>query len=397
MAFSYLFLIGYLLQLGIYAETVLSSCWILGQFMCWVGGYSFFLLYKPSLGTYDFLRPVLFNFFLLTVWGINLLYLNRRKKTLLSNLKLVVVKNELLFWGSLVILMTYVLSGGASTDKSIGPLASLNFSSFYFVQAFLFIHLLLSLVAGYFWGVNKYNILFLFICLVNFLGDHRGVIIVNILMYLAGIILNRQTQWRTKSLVGLTLLLLGVGSYYYLGNKRIDTNSVVPNSADDQIFFAIQRVTESSGQLVVDYAHQYQNFRYFENFERILTMPLPSFLVPNKQSNDDHREVLEERYNYVFHDDITSIPLTYLADCYGRMGTIGVILFTVIIGCFFMLLNQYLLIAPNSFKSALLVLTMVYAFRLYPASVLGTFAFFFYELVKFYILIRLLNAKFIIR
>lgn len=361
---------------------ILNSFWILGNFLSWVLFYALLIYNFSGISDLDFFRPYLFNIFLIGITFANFLCCKLKLETKV----ITVQKSNLLLALGIITLIGYVMSGGLNS-RELGSQFAKDFTSFYYIQAFLFSFYLISLTAGYYLKVNLYSLIFLAILLVNFIGGHRGEFIANGLFFIVGILLN-STHSRTIKFAMPSVLIIGICFVFLsIGNKRLNS---VESSELSPLENNLQRIIEPSGQVVIDQVTKDGSQAGFENFSRILTMPIPSFLIKDKPFNDDSNEILNRDFGYTDLGDMTSIPIPFIADSYRRFGAKGVFFFSLVIGLLFNLTSFVILKSNKAWSIPLFLITILYALKLYPQSVLGTISFFLYVMVKFYLIFQII-------
>lgn len=382
--FTFLFLSAYVKLFWNNRVSILNSIWLLGNSISWIFFYLVLRYAFSGISDSDFLRPYLFNVYVLGLILSNVFFIKKRT----VKVKLSIQKNDILFVISLLVMVLYIVSGGLNA-RDLGYEYASQFNGFYFVQAFLFFFYLVSITAGYYFGFNIYVLLFLSVLVVNYLGQHRGEFIANSLFFIVGIMLNSQRNLLLKYLmpliviVGISVVFLSIGSARLQQSDGGDISSLE---------FNLQRIIEPSGQVVLDQVYEQGKYDKFENFSRILTMPIPAFLLSGKPNNDDSNEVLNDKFGYHDLGEMTSIPIPFIADGYRRFGALGVFAFTFLIGLMFNVISLSLLQSKRAWAIPLYLILGLYALKLYPNSVLGTISFFLYVVVKFYLILSLVYS-----
>lgn len=361
------------------------TLWMLGAFISWILAYWLYRYNYGQLSDTDFLRPFLFNIFLIGLIIANILVTSKKVQ---SQKSIIIKGNSALVVFLILLLITYVYTGGINSRED-NEFAS-DFSGFYFVQAFLFLFYLGSYIAGYTFRLNIYLLIFLGIVTINLLGNHRGETLVNIIFFMAGLFFNSRLTRSKKILIYSGLILFGASAFIVIGQSRLkESNSQNQYTANQ---FAIERVLEPSGQVVIDKTYKRKTYDGFENFDRIITMPIPAFLIGGKKPNDDSNEVLVEKYGYSDLGKLSSIPIPFIADSYRRFGVLGVLFFSIIFGFVLNKISQMLLRSSKEWVIVSFFLLSIYVLKIYPLSVLGTISFFLYTLPKLIIVILVLYS-----
>ena len=383
--FSFLLLIIYFSSFAFKGRFVFNTLWVIGNAGCWVIFYFIYQYLFFSISEFDFYRAYLFNLFLLANILVNIFFSFIPHKKITFHLE----KNNVLFFLSLIVLIGYIFNGGMNPEIKLA-VNNEGYGAFYYFNAFTFLFYLVSATAGYYFGFNKFNLLFIGIVLVNFIGQHRGIFLINILFYISGLLLSKSLGNQMKFIISFTAVLFSIFSFSSIGEFRL---TGVDHNYASSYQFNIERVIEISGQQVIDQVSQRRDFDGFENFSRIFTMPVPAFLLKGKPQNDDANEVLKEKFGYWNAGETVSVPIPFIADAYRRLGSVGVFLFS----CLFAFLFNLAFFLNASFgkklASPLILLIAVYTVRLYPSSTLGTFAFFFYDFIKLFIIVVLIYYR----
>lgn len=359
--------------------------WMLGSLISWILVYWIYRYNFGSISETDYLRPYLFNVFLIGLTLSNVLMSSGESKVIYN---FQFKGNTILITAIIVLLLLYVFTGGlASRDDNQ---FAKNFSGFYFVQAFIFLFYLGSFLAGFKLKLNIYLIVFAGIIGINLLGNHRGEMIANILFFLAGLALNNQVTNMRKAQVFAGLILFSSLAFVIIGQKRLAESSSSDQYTSNQ--FALERILEPSGQIVIDKTLKRDHFDKFENFDRIITIPIPAFLLSGKKPNDDSNEVLVEKFGYSNLGETSSIPIPFIADAFRRFGIFGVFFGSLIFGLILNKISFLLLKSNREWANIAFFLIGIYVLKIYPHSVLGTISFFLYVLPKLLIVILVIYS-----
>lgn len=275
-----------------------------------------------------------------------------------------------------VILFCYVLAGGINARESFGNEIELG-GAFHFVRGifdFLYICIFVVLISNRFHG---YTLLLITLLLV-ILGGHRGLFLSFIVVYLLYLISNNKLQLKLKGLILFCITLLVLLNVTF---KRFDSDV-------DKGFILIDRLYEPTIDRVIDYSLYYDKLFWFENFDRVFTMPIPSFIFKNKPNNDDKDDVLSKYYGLHISSK-SHWPLPFLADGYRRFGLFGALLISVLLVLILIKTSKFLSKA-NYFP--IYAFVCAFSYRMFSFSVLGTISFWLYSLIKiilFYSIVEL--------
>ncbi len=404
VSYSFIFLLIFWLKMPRHFFGYMLLAWVMGNFLVWIASYVLFRFYFFSISEFDYCRGTLFNLFLIPI---NALLRSANRPTR-SRLPVFSDADEQHFSSLyqrltmlvLVILVGYILVGGLRAREEIGNYVT-ETDSFYYVRAFLPLFFVQGFMTGYL--LNQRQLIgilaFAAVMVTYFLGGHRGDLLLTLLSFLIG-------RWWVIKPTFLTYFfavftaLASFLAFEYISAVRLEPKFArsPPGEAianllqSDQFQHTLDRVLEPSGQRVIDYtmANRYEYF-YFDNFSRLITIPIPAFLV-QKGNNDDGPETLEAYYDYEL-SDFHSVPITWLADVFRRFGFWGVPIVSFLFYIIFWLLSalfQSLMAAPTPYRIIpflLLSSILIRIFRLPPASLLGACSFFLYDLPKTYLLL----------
>ena len=274
-----------------------------------------------------------------------------------------------------LILFFYVFFGGITAREELGNEIELG-GAFHFVRGifdFLYICVYVVLSSNRFQGY----ILFIITLSIMILGGHRGLFLSFIVVYLLYLMTNNKLQFRFKGFVLFSLILLALLDITF---KRFDSDV-------DKGFILNDRAYEPTIDRVIDYKINNDKLFWFENFERVFTMPIPSFILKDKPNNDDKDDVLSEYYGL----DISSKshwPLPFLVDGYRRFGLFGTLLLSFIL--------VLILIQTSKFLSKrnywpVYAFFCAFSYRMFSFSVLGTISFWLYSLFKILVIFWLVE------
>lgn len=219
------------------------------------------------------------------------------------------------------------------------------------------------------------------------IGKHKGT---NILCFTMGYYSTHNTNFRQLLRIFLGCITV-IFLFFYIGISRLEYNGNIESKFSNfptfdliQLQETLERVSESSAQRVVDatVTGEYSYF-FFENFDRLATIPLPALLI-NKKNNDDGPEVLEKYYGYELNEFV-SVPIVLLSDIFRRFGLIGIpiasVIFYYILLAIFNLIKYQIAAGRSAFILCSSFLT-IKLLSLSTFSILGTLSFFLYDLPK---------------
>lgn len=348
--------------------------WLISTYIVYV--FSTFVVFNVFKDYYDIqyntanIRLNLYACFISSLFLFNSFF----KKTNYSKIDLPNLPNFQTFkWFTLLILILYVLLGGIDARNLYGNEIDSS-SSFYWIRAFFDILYITTFVLA-FRKTNYLSIIYIiFIVVVMILGGHRAYIVMFALIIISAYSL--KGSFKFKKFI-LPMILITSSLYYITKNRFVETS--LPMG-----YLLFERIYEPTIDRVIYYDEINKRKFYFENFERIITIPIPAFLLPSKKNNDDKDEVLEKYYGFQISDK-SHWPLPGLVDSYRRFGYVGVFLFTLLMNYFlFFILKR---IKNDSYTVLLYPFIIAFSFRLFSFSVLGTIAFFLYNLVKMYLIL----------
>jgi hypothetical protein len=188
---------------------------------------------------------------------------------------------------------------------------------------------------------------------------------------------NNKLQFRFKGFVLFSLILLALLDITF---KRFDSDI-------DKGFILNDRAYEPTIDRVIDYKINNDKLFWFENFDRVFTMPIPSFILKDKPNNDDKDDVLSEYYGL----DISSKshwPLPFLVDGYRRFGLFGTLLLSFILVLILIRTSKFL--SKRNYWPAY-AFFCAFSYRMFSFSVLGTISFWLYSLFKILVIFWLVE------
>lgn len=289
------------------------------------------------------------------------------------------INNYFIFWISIILLFFYILLDGISARELYGnDIDSTN--SFYYIRGLFDILYFFTFILGFKRDKFSFLIFFLF-CFIMILGEHRGQLFSFVIVFLFGLLINNKVNklnFKFNFSFILFILFL-VFTFISITQRRLNTSRQFQKNA---IIMSFDRFYEPTIDRVINYSLiKNNNLFYFENFDRIFTMPIPSFLLKNKKNNDDSNENLNKYYNY----DTSKVhwPIPFLTDLYRRFSFFGIFIFSFIF--LFFLQYFYLFFLYKSYNHILISAFIVaFSFRLYSFSLLGLIGFFIYMVPKMY-------------
>lgn len=410
VSYSFIFLLIFWLKMPRHFFGYMLLAWVMGNFLVWIASYVLFRFYFFSISEFDYCRGTLFNLFLIPINALlrsvsrptharfRLPAFSEADEQHLSRLY------QRLTMLVLVILTGYILVGGLKAREEIGNYVT-ETDPFYYVRAFLPLFFVQGFMTGYLLNQRPWMGVFAFsaVMVTYFLGGHRGDLLLTLLSFLIGRWWVIKPTFLTYFFAAFTALASFL-AFEYISAVRLEPEFTLapPDEAiakllqSDQFQQTLDRVIEPSGQRVIDYTMtgRYEYF-YFDNFSRLITIPIPAFLV-KKGNNDDGPETLEAYYDYEL-SDFHSVPITWLADVFRRFGFWGVPIMSLLFYVIFWLLSALfhsLMAAPTQYRIIpflLLSSILIRIFRLPPASLLGAFSFFLYDLPKTYLLLFVIS------
>ena len=255
------------------------------------------------------------------------------------------------------------MSGGLAARTTYGNEIDTQ-SAFYYVRAFfdvLFIAIFYVVISR-----QKYSVFYLLILiLIMSIGGHRAYILSILICYIFANFFISSKKIKMQYIIFSLLVLYALNN---ITNSRFSQNQFANIN-----YLTIDRLYEPTIDRVINYDIRTGKKFSFENFERITTIMIPSFILPSKKNNDDKDEVLEEHYGLEISDK-SHWPLPGTVDSYRRFGYQGVFLFTILI-CFS--INFWVNFSLNNINFlALYPFLLAFSYRIFSFSVLGSFAFF---------------------
>lgn len=378
--------------------------WIGGHSIVWVWSYTLLReLFDLPIVQYDYYRLILFNLMIVPIsflphpsfYQSNLKELieniNFRSK-LLSSLKISTIVTT-------IVLICYVSVGGLTAREEIGNYV-ISTDYFYYVRAFLFLFFIHCFLVGllYDCSTTVSKILLAGVLLSQLIGGHRGDLITNILCFVIGYCLTHNINF--QQILNILLgFIVTTSLFFYVGISRLEYNgtfgskfSTFPTFDITQLQETLERVSEPSAQQVVNYTvtGEYDYF-FFENFDRLLTIPFPALLI-DKKNNDDGPEVLEKYYGYELNEFV-SVPVVLLSDIFRRFGLIGVPIFSVIFYYIILTIFNLIRYQIEAGRLSFLLCGGFLAIKLLSLptfGVLGTLSFFLYDLPKIFLILSFL-------
>jgi hypothetical protein len=353
--------------------------WLISTYIVYV--LSTFIVFNVFKDYYDLqpnianIRLDLYTCFISSFFLFNSIF----KKTNYSKINFPHLPNFQTFkWFTFIILILYILLGGIDARNLYGNEIDSS-SNFYWIRGFFDILYITTFILAFRKTSYLSIIYILFVVLVMILGGHRAYIVMFALIIISAYSIKGNFKFK-KSILPIIFITL---SLYFITKNRFVESSLPME------YLLFERAYEPTIDRVIEYDEIYSRKFYFENFERIITIPIPAFLLPSKKNNDDKDEVLENYYGFQISEK-SHWPLPGLVDSFRRFGYVGVVLFTFIMNYFlFFILKR---IKNDSYKVLLYPFIIAFSFRLFSFSVLGTIAFFLYNLVKMYLILMLFQT-----
>ncbi|MCW5318905.1 hypothetical protein GTQ43_36255 [Nostoc sp. KVJ3] len=428
LAFIPLFLIIYISVLSKSVELrLLSIAHMTGQFFCWVIGFLGCFYILPSIGyqigKYTIVTMILIN---LVMWASLIGSLIAVKFRVLPEREILflplsdkLTHSGVIITGIVFILTSifnlifgyydarYVIGGSLSSDSPLyflGGISTLQYLFFFLLGTRLEVPLISQKNFPYLFAIS------LTVILSSMTGGREPVIRAIIFFFIGNIyggkikfsLLRKLLLFLIPFLLAFTIVLgyARADQRFYNGNfsDRLSTISQVMlgkiefqgNEYDDPVFALLTRITEPTGQLVIDGVVDSQRYIGFQNFERIFSIFIPKFVMGEKLPLDDGAERLRDNYG-VNITEFTSAPITFMADSFERGGYLMVFFASLILSCWLTCVGRFLsFIKQPLLKSALLCSFSFVCLRLYTPSILGVISTVTYSLLRDFILINLL-------
>ncbi|MBD2245410.1 hypothetical protein [Nostoc sp. FACHB-888] len=426
LAFIPLFLIIYISFLDKSVELrLLSIAHMTGQFSCWVIGFLGCFYILPStgyqIGKHTITTMILIN---LVMWASligSLMALKVRglpkMQILFSPLSTQLTSNGVVITGIVFVLSSLSnfifgyydarYAGNVSSDSPLyflGAISSLQYLFFFLLGTRLQVPLISHKNFFPLFSIS-------FTVILSSMAGGREPVIRSILFFFIGSIYGGKIKFAILRNIFLFLvpfllafiIILGYAraeQRFYNGDfsDRLATISQVMlgkiefqgNEYDDPVFGLLTRITEPTGQLVIDAVTDRQKYIGLQNFERITSIFIPKFITGEKLPLDDGSERLRDNYG-VNITEFTSAPITFMADSFERGGYLMVFFASLILSFWLTCVGSFLsLIKQPLLKPALLCSFSFVSLRLYTPSILGVISTVSYSFLRDFILISLL-------
>jgi len=401
---------------------ILSIAYLIGQFICWVIGFlGCIYLLSPtvfSIGKHTIVTMILIN---LLIWGgfagtfIAQPFKKNQPTVLSYNKKNKEISNKQIYRGlqiSGVIFVIFIVinyftggffsrqeTGGTPDANSLGyflvGLSSLQYTFFLFLglrlsppllnksnvvilAILLFSMLIVSLTGGREFSIRMmiYTLLGSFYSDIK-IKDIRKIILVSIPFILFFIFLIGNARSNLEFSESRDLMTrIEVITQGATGNLKESATDY-----DDPLYTNLTRLTEPTGQLVIDHVTDTNSYIGLRNFERIFQLFIPKFIA-DKQSADDGPERLRDEYG-VNINQFNSAPMTSMADAFERGGYVAVFLFSVIISFYLTKVGRYIGRLKNPLMRINLRISLAFVcLRLYTPSILGCFSVVTYMFIR---------------
>jgi len=390
---------------------VLSIAYLIGQFICWVIGFlGCIYLLSPtvfSIGKHTIVTMVLIN---LLLWGglagtlIAQPLKKNQTKASSYNKNNKEISNKLTYRGLqisgvifVIFLVINYFTGGFFSRQDIGNTLEVGswsylltgFGTLQYVF-FLFLGIRLSQPL-----LNKSNVVILAVLLFSMLiVSLTGGRELSIRMLIYTIFGSLYSNLKIKDIRKIILVSIPfVLSFIVLiGNARSDlgfsesrdltsrleiiTKAVTGNlqesgtDYDDPLYTTLTRLTEPTGQLVIDRVAETNSYIGLRNFERVFQIFIPKFIADKKPA-DDGSERLRDEYG-VRITEFTNAPMTSMADAFERGGYVAVFVFSLIISFYLTKLGSWIGRLKNPLMQINLRISFAFlCLRLYTPSILG--------------------------
>jgi len=426
LAFIPLFLIIYISLLDKSVEfRLLSIAHMTGQFSCWVIGFLGCFYILPSvgyqIGKHTITTMILIN---LVMWASLIGSLMALKVIVLPKMQILFspLSTQLTSNGVVITGIVFVLgslsnfifgyydaryTGNISSDSPLyflGAISSLQYLFFFLLGTRLQVPLISHKNFFPLFSIS-------FTVILSSMAGGREPVIRSILFFFIGSIYGGKIKFAILRNIFLFLIPFLLAFIIILGYARADqrfyngdfsdrlaTISQVilgkiefqGNEYDDPVFGLLTRITEPTGQLVIDAVADRQKYIGLQNFERIASIFIPKFITGEKLSLDDGSERLRDNYG-VNITEFTSAPITFMADSFERGGYLMVFFASLILSFWLTCVGSFLsLIKQPLLKPALLCSFSFVCLRLYTPSILGVISTVTYSFLRDFILISLL-------
>ncbi|MFZ5806619.1 MAG: hypothetical protein ACOY3I_05395 [Verrucomicrobiota bacterium] len=167
-----------------------------------------------------------------------------------------------------------------------------------------------------------------------------------------------------------------------MARNFFEENRFSRENDDASLVELFKRLAEPSGQIVIDDVVESRHYVGFKNFDRLLFLFLPRFIVPEKKAMDEGYERLVEDHRFKYNP-FSSAPMTLLADSFERGGYLAVFLISLTLTFLLTLLGRLLTQIPDSCLRILIISHFTVAcMRIYSFSALECVNFLTYIFLK---------------
>jgi hypothetical protein len=156
------------------------------------------------------------------------------------------------------------------------------------------------------------------------------------------------------------------------------------NEYDNPLYGLFSRITEPTGQNVIDGVVSGSRHVGFVNLDRIVLLFVPKFLLPGGEKIYDDAAERLEKYG-IYSKFGAASPITLMADAFERWGFLGIGVFSSLTSFYLTRLAEFVskikILNPN-FGIILLTFYSFYSMRIYSTSVLGLVSLMTYSLFR---------------
>ncbi|MGB3204742.1 MAG: hypothetical protein WBB28_07145 [Crinalium sp.] len=419
-----------LMRLALLDNTIesrlLSITYSLGQVICWVIGFlgCVYILapFGYEIGEHTITTMILIN---LVTWGslwgslIALPLSKKKAPVILSPLPENLARKAVPLTG--IIFFFFLIANYASGYLTIRTEIGVTLppsSPLYFLTALSILQYVFFFVIGtrlYPPLLSKANITYisiLLICAIIISMTGGRELSLRIIIYFIAGSLYSKVEFKSIRLLVLGSLPLVLAFIVVIGiirgnedfqnadfNTRLQlffqagTGQLEASATDDEenpFFTLFTRMTEPTGQLVIDNVAENHQYIGFENFERIGNIFIPKFITGDKVPLDDGGERLRDNYG-VYVNEFTVKPITFMADCFERGGYMAVFISSVLLSTLLTTIGNLIYKLKDDMLKLILNISLSYGgLRIYAFSVLGTVNLIFYQFLRDTILISFL-------
>lgn len=398
---------------------LISITYIIGSLICWLFGFLACLYIGIRIAKYPIVTLILIN---LVTWGAligSLLAVSLNKKN--KSLELTSLPEKLgakAFRVTAIIFVLFTIAnyaaGGFNARFEVGNNLEAG-SALYFVRALSILQSLVFLFAGTRLSLPLFslqNIALMLGSLISALilslsGGREGTLRA-IIYFLLGTFYSKIKFKQIKILL-LSAIPIVLTLIIFLGFARDNSefaDADIPTRIqlifqviaqggnqsgtdyDNPLFLLFTRLTEPSGQFVIDNVVESEEYIGFQNLDRVIMIFVPKIFFPGDKVYDDSNERLENQ-GITGITEFTNPPLTLMADSFERGGYLGVFVVSVIVS---FCLTFVAKLINNKLNSSILKLVLlgslaISGIRIYSSSILDFISFITYGFARDAILV----------